>query len=56
LGGLWYWLVKNRERPAIARLALAAGLGLAMLFLPAMAVTPILHPTAPFLIHVPLST
>jgi O-antigen ligase len=54
LGGLSYWLVKHRERPIIARLALAIGLGLALLFLPAMAVTPILHPTAPFLIHVPV--
>jgi O-antigen ligase len=51
--GLWLWLDWRERRRALGRVALAAGLGAAILFVPAMAVTPILHPTAPFLIHVP---
>ncbi|HEV2866899.1 MAG TPA: hypothetical protein VGX37_10305 [Allosphingosinicella sp.] len=52
-GGVWLWLALEGRRPAAARLALAAGVGAAALFVVAMAVTPILHPTAPFLIRVP---
>jgi O-antigen ligase len=51
--GLWLWLAWRESRPAAGRLALAAAMAVAILFVPAMAVTPILHPTAPFLIHVP---
>jgi O-antigen ligase len=51
--GLWLWLRDRDSSPAFARLALAAGLGAAIAFVAAMAVTPILHPTAPFLIHLP---
>lgn len=51
--GLWLWLCRKDTSPTSARLALAGGLGAALLFIPAMAVTPILHPTAPFLIRVP---
>jgi O-antigen ligase len=50
---LWFWLSRKETSPASARLVLAAGVGAALLFVAAMAVTPILHPTAPFLIHVP---
>jgi O-antigen ligase len=51
--GLWVWLQLQTRRPGFARLALAGGLTAACLFVLAMAVTPILHPTAPFLIPVP---
>lgn len=51
--GLWVWLCRKEASPAPARLALAAGVGAATLFVAAMTVTPIVHPTAPFLIHVP---
>ncbi|MDP8993847.1 MAG: O-antigen ligase family protein [Pseudomonadota bacterium] len=50
--GLWLWLTLRQR--ALARLALAAGAGAALLFLLAAAVTPYLHPTAPFLIELPL--
>ncbi|HKT15303.1 MAG TPA: O-antigen ligase family protein [Allosphingosinicella sp.] len=53
--GLWLWLVRSPARDRSARIALAAGIGIAILFVAAMAVTPILHPTAPFLIHVPFA-
>lgn len=51
--GAWVWLSRKEASPALARLALAAGAGAATLFAAAMVVTPILHPTAPFLIQVP---
>lgn len=51
--GLWLFLLWRARRPAAARLALAAGAAAAALFVAAMAVTPILHPTAPFLIRPP---
>ncbi|MEA3033114.1 MAG: hypothetical protein QOH86_1130 [Sphingomonadales bacterium] len=50
---LWLWLCRRDSSPAFTRLALAAGIGAAVLFVAAMTVTPILHPTAPFLIHLP---
>ena len=49
---LWAWLVLSNR--AAARLSLLLGIAAAILFVAAMAVTPILHPTAPYLIHVPL--
>jgi O-antigen ligase len=52
-GGGWLWLALKEKRPAAARLCLAAGLIPAILAIPAMAVTPIVHPTAPYLIHPP---
>jgi O-antigen ligase len=51
--GLWSWLCRKDSAPAFARLGLAAGVAAAILFVAAMTVTPILHPTAPFLIPVP---
>ena len=51
--GLWLWLLW-RHRKAAAFSALALGSVTALLFLVAMAVTPIIHPTAPYLIHVPV--
>lgn len=51
--GSWFWLCRRETSPIPARLALAAGVGAAILFVAAMAVTPVLHSTAPFLIRVP---
>ena len=51
--GLWYWLDWRGTRPALARAALAAGAVGAAPFLVAAALTPILHPTASFLITLP---
>jgi len=51
--GLWMWLLLRSRRPGPARLCLAGGIAGALLFVLAMVVTPIRHPTAPFLIHVP---
>jgi O-antigen ligase len=51
--GLWLWLLLRERRPAVGRAALIAGAVAAVLVLPAMALTPILHRTAPFLIPVP---
>lgn len=52
--GIWTWLLLRERRPRAAFLHLGAAIGIALLFVVAMAVTPILHPTAPFLIHLPL--
>lgn len=51
--GLWAWLSEKDRSPARARLWLVAGSAAAILFVAAMAVTPIHHPTAPFLIQLP---
>lgn len=52
--GIWLWLLQRNHRPTVARLFLAAGAILASLAIVAMSVTPIIHSTAPFVIHVPL--
>lgn len=49
--GLWCWLTLQSR--AAARLSLALGMSGAFLFVVAMTFTPILHPTAPYLIHLP---
>ncbi|HWT13846.1 MAG TPA: hypothetical protein VN231_13920 [Allosphingosinicella sp.] len=51
--GVWLWLLLAPRRLWLARFALAGGIAAALLFVLAMAVTPFLHPTAPFLIAVP---
>jgi O-antigen ligase len=51
--GLWMWVTLGARRAWTARLFLVSGVAAAVLFVAAMAVTPILHPTAPFLITVP---
>lgn len=51
--GLWLWLRGRDEQPAIARLALFGAIAGGIAFLVALAVTPIVHSTAPFLIQVP---
>ena len=50
---LWLWLLFRERYRAFATLALLGGAGAALLFVLAASVTPILHPTAPFLIDVP---
>ena len=51
--GLWLFIrAEDRSRP-LALVALAAGAGAALLFVLAATVTPIVHPTAPFLIRPP---
>lgn len=50
--GLWIWLLLGRQAPRLAAAGLTFGIAGASLFLVALAVTPILHPTAPFLIQV----
>lgn len=51
---IWVWLLERDRKPFVAKLVLSGGLLIALLFVAAMAVTPIIHPTAPFLIRVPL--
>lgn len=51
--GLWGWLTWRERHRGWARRSLLAGLGAALASLPAMALTPILHPTAPYLIELP---
>ncbi len=52
--GSWGWFRFRDGRPGAARLLLAGGVGAAAAAIPAMAVTPILYPTAPFLLRMPL--
>lgn len=51
--GLWWWLSSRRSAPITARLSLIAGMAGALSFVLVATVTPMLHPTAPFLIAVP---
>lgn len=52
---VWLWLVLRQRESRVARLPLLAGAVVGALFVLALAVTPVVHPTAPFLIHVPLA-
>jgi len=52
--GLWLWLVLRSQRRGWAHIALTGGIALALLSLPVMLVTPIIHPTAPFVFKLPL--
>lgn len=52
--GIWLWLLMRSHQPGVARLFLTAGVIAASLALVAMSVTPIIHSTAPFVIHLPL--
>lgn len=49
----WLWLLLREQRRAAARLILAGGTAAALLSVGAMAFTPFLHPTAPFIIELP---
>ena len=51
---LWLWLLSKPRWPLFGRAVLAGGIAVAALAVLAMAVTPIIHPTAPFLIHLPI--
>jgi hypothetical protein len=51
--GMWLWLMHRGQNPIRARLALFSAVVAAAAFVLAVAVTPVLHPTAPFLIAVP---
>ena len=53
LAGLWLWLRDRGDFPRIATAGLVFGLAGALLFLAALAIMPIAHSTAPFLIHLP---
>lgn len=53
LAGWLLWLSLRQQHARTAVVARAAGLVAAILVIPAMAVTPILHPTAPFRFRVP---
>ena len=53
IAGVWLWLRLRDQRPTAARLALAAAIAVATAFVIALAVTPILHPTAAFVVIVP---
>ena len=52
--GTWLWLLERGRRTALAKVFLSCGLLVSLLFVVAMAITPIAHSTAPFVIHVPL--
>jgi O-antigen ligase len=49
--GLWTWTARRERAPAVARFALAAGLGCGALFLAAILPAFQLHPTAPFTVE-----
>ncbi len=51
--GLWGWLTRRSGRPRFAFALLGAGVAAAIMLLGAATFTPYLHPTAPFLIHLP---
>ena len=51
--GVWLNVREQDKAPAIAVASLVAGGAAALLFVLAAVVTPILHPTAPFIVHVP---
>jgi len=53
LAGLWLWLTRRKDFPAVATTGLILGLATALLFVFALAFTPIAHSTAPFLIRLP---
>lgn len=51
--GVWFWYSTRDRRPGPARAALLAGCAMPLLGALLAAATPIVHPTAPFLIHMP---
>ena len=52
-GAFWAWLALRDDRPRLAGMILAAGAAAALLFVAVLAVTPVIHPTAPFVIRLP---
>jgi putative inorganic carbon (hco3(-)) transporter len=53
IAGLWLWLTERSQSGRLARAAVAVGIAVGAFFVVALGVTPILHSTAPFLIHIP---
>jgi O-antigen ligase len=53
VAGIWLWLTNREQSRLAARLALAGGIGAAILFVAALPLTPVVHPTALYLVHVP---
>ena len=53
IAGVWLWLGFRDQRPTASRFALGAALVVAAAFVVALAVTPIVHPTAGFVMTVP---
>ena len=51
--GLWAFVTLREQSPSVARASLTGGALAALVFVAAAAVTPIVHPTAPFLIYFP---
>ena len=51
--GAWVWFTRRGINPTPARVALIAGIAGGLVFTLAAALTPIVHPTAPFLLHLP---
>lgn len=51
--GLWAWVIWRQRSRTAAFLALAGAVSAAFAFVLSAAVTPVVHPTAPFLIHLP---
>jgi O-antigen ligase len=52
-GSIWLWRVWRRERPLLAGLALAAGIGAGLAFIAALALTPHGHPNPYFTLALP---
>lgn len=52
--GVWLWLALRERNPALARPVLAATIAVALAAIAALALTPILHPTAPYWVRLPL--
>jgi O-antigen ligase len=52
-GAIWLFLLWRECRPLLARLGLLAAVGVTAASIPVMALTPVLHSTAPFLVPVP---
>lgn len=52
--GLWLWLLGRNRQVRVARLFLIAGGLIALCAVAAMALTPIVHATAPFVVQLPL--
>jgi hypothetical protein len=53
IAGLWLWLTERDRSPRLAVGGLVLGIAVAAFFVVVLAVTPILHATAPFLIRIP---
>jgi O-antigen ligase len=55
LAGVWIWLSNRESSPKRAKLALATSALVACIFILALAFAPIVYPSAPFLVRLPLA-